>query len=400
MKFGSLAGLALHDIWGSPLRSWLVASCAFFVAGLALATVLVVQGAQDSLTRANERLGADIIVVPRGAESSVNGALLMGTPTSSWMPEADVDVIASLPGVAAASPQLYLQSLADAPCCTVPNMLMMAFDPETDFTLKPWLERELGGALAKGDAVGGSNVFMPSDMEVLELYGYALNLRGYLESTGTNLDRSLFITFDTAHEMAAGSRVAAVRPLVIPKDSVSSVMVNVDSTASPDAVAAGIRRALPDAEAVRSPDLFSTYRSQIAGLLHGLVIILALTVVLSGVLLALVFSMAVHEKRRQIGVLRALGATRATVLWSLLAEAVVLALAGGLAGVLVATTTVYLFRTLLVRWLGFPFLFPSFGSLAGLLFVGLALTLAVVALAALVPAVRVCRQEPAASMRE
>ena len=42
------------------------------------------------------------------------------------------------------------------------------------------------------------------------------------------------------------------------------------------------------------------------------------------------FSLAVNERRRQIGVLRALGASQATVLKSLLAESTLLALAGGL----------------------------------------------------------------------
>ena len=125
-----------------------------------------------------------------------------------------------------------------------------------------------------------------------------------------------------------------------------------------------------------------------------------MTVVLSGALLAMVFSMAAHERRRQIGVLRALGATRGAVLWSFLTEAGILAVAGGLAGVATAAVCVYLFRNLLVKSLGFPFLFPSFGSLAVLIVGGLALALIVVGLAAFFPAFRICRQEPANSMRE
>ena len=35
------------------------------------------------------------------------------------------------------------------------------------------------------------------------LYGYAMWLRGKLEPTGTNFDRSLFITLPTAYAMAA-----------------------------------------------------------------------------------------------------------------------------------------------------------------------------------------------------
>ena len=58
-------------------------------------------------------------------------------------------------------------------------------------------------------------------------------MRGKLEPTGTNLDQTLFITLPTAHAMAASSRTTAVKPLVIPKDSVSSVMVKVKPGRTP-----------------------------------------------------------------------------------------------------------------------------------------------------------------------
>ena len=36
-----------------------------------------------------------------------------------------------MPGVAAVSPQLFLSTLVDAPCCSVSDMFMIAYDPET-----------------------------------------------------------------------------------------------------------------------------------------------------------------------------------------------------------------------------------------------------------------------------
>jgi ABC-type antimicrobial peptide transport system permease subunit len=53
-----------------------------------------------------------------------------------------------------------------------------------------------------------------------------------------------------------------------------------------------------------------------------------------------------------------------------------------------------------VQTLGFPFLFPALGSLAALIAGGLALAMLFVALSAMVPALRISRQEPAESMRE
>jgi putative ABC transport system permease protein len=400
VRFKSLAGLAARGIVGSPFRSWLIGFCALAIAGFVLSTVLVVRGAQQSLHLAMQRLGADIVVVPQGAETKVQGALLMGTPSKAWMPASDVQKIAAVRGVAAASPQLYLESLSNASCCSVSDMFMVAFDPKTDFTLEPWLKEKFGSDLSLGQAVGGKYVFVPEGQENIKLYGYILTLRANLEPTGTNLDQSLFVTFDTAYDMARISRSQAEKPLVIPRDSVSSVMVKLSPGADAKAVAVDILHEVPNVTPILSPDMFGAYRAQISGLLRGTVIVLVLVAVLALALMALIFSMAVHERRRQIGVLRALGATRGAVLLSLLTEALLLALAGGLVGVVLASVGVYLFRTALVSTLGFPFLFPPFGSLAALVAAGLALALICVALAALVPALRISRQEPANSMRE
>lgn len=398
VRFAGLTGLAVRNVSGSPLRSWLIGLCALLIAGFLLSTVLVVRGAQDSLHLALDRLGADIVVVPRGAEGGMEGALLMGTPAKAWMPSAFAAKIAAVPGVAAASPQLYLESLANASCCSVSSMFMLAYDPRTDFTVTPWLHDRLGGDLGLGQAVGGADVYVPADG--LKLYGYRLALKGNLEATGTNLDQSLFVTFQTAYEMARRSMTQAVKPLVIPKGKVSSVMVKLRPGADPEMVAWNIMKVAPGTTPVMGPVLFGAYRTQISGLLRGLLVILAMTLALAFLLLALVYSMAAHERRRQIGVLRALGATRSAVLLAFLTEASILALAGGAAGAALAATAVFLFRSLLVKSLGFPFLFPSAGTLAALIAGGLALALGVVALAALLPALRISRQEPADSMRE
>lgn len=399
MKFRGLALLALRGITGSAFRSWLIGLCALVIAGFALSTVLLVRGSEDSLNLTLGRLGADILVVPQGAESQVQGALLMGSASKFWMPTADVAKIAAVKGVEAASPQLYLESLANAPCCAVSNMFMVAYDPTTDFTVGPWLDQKLGETLGLGEAIGGKDVFVPQGEQNLTLYGYPLTLRGRLESTGTNLDNSIFVTFETARDMAEVSKTRAVQPLVIPTGSVSSVLVKVAVGADATEVAADIIRSVPEVTPIQSPNMFGSFRNQISGVLRGMIIVLALALALSLLLMALLFSMAVAERRRQIGVLRAIGATRAAVVAWILTEALGLALAGGIVGVALSSACIYLFRNLLARSLGF-FIFPSAGVLAAFIVGGLVVAVVCVALAAMIPALRISRQEPATSMRE
>jgi len=392
--------LALRSITGNSFRSWVVVLCAMLVAGLALATSLILRGAENSLRLTIDRLGADIIVVPQGAETKVESALLMSTPASIWMPDNVVGEIASVPGVAVVSPQLYLSSLENASCCSVSSMFLVAYDPATDFTIEPWLEKKIGSRLSLGEAVGGMHVFVPLGEENIKIYGYLISLKANLEPTGTGLDQTMFFTFETARDIARLSPTLAVKPLEIPLNSISAALVRVTPGVDPHEVALEIFRKVSGVTPLESPNLFLSYRKQMTGLLHSNLIVLGITWGLSLVLIGLVFSMAANERRRELGVLRALGATRDFVLRSLLMEAGILALIGGGVGVVLTTFVVILFRTRIIQSLSLPFIFPSILSLLVQVVAGLALALLSVALAALVPAYRISYQDPANAMRE
>ena len=377
-----------------------MAGCALLVAAMVLSTVLISRGGEESLRLARERLGADVVVVPRGSVTGIEGALLLGNATNTYMPRGVVETVAAVPGVATASPQLYLTSMANSSCCSVSLMFMFAFDPVTDFTIEPWLKDELGHDLGQGQAVGGSKVFVPDGQDKIKLYGYDFDLVGNLEPTGTNLDQSLFMTFPTAFDMEKVSQTKAKMPLRALEGNVSSVMVKVDPGADRNEVAKAITAAVPEVQAVPAAEMFGSYGAQISGVLRTMVVIVVLTVVLSLALMAVIFWMSVHERRRQIGVLRALGATQRFVLLAYMTEAALLALAGGLVGVVLAAVVMYFFHDLLVSALGFTILLPSFVSMIGLIVAGLLIALVVAAAAAFVPALRASRQEPAVSMRE
>ena len=396
----NLIRFSTRNIAGNAFRSWMVFFCATLMAAFVISATLIIGGANDSLRLALDRLGADIIVIPDGNEQRLEAALLMGIPVHCWMPDTVEDEVAKVEGVAAVSPQLYLSTLRGASCCSVPEMFLIAYEPETDFTLSPWLEENLDGGLALGEAVGGSLVYVPEADDELLVYGYGLDLKGSLNATGTGLDQSMFFTFETAFDIARLSPELAVKALDIPPRTISSVMVKVDLHSDPHEVAAAIDAAIPGVTPLETNQLFKGQREQILSLLNSVMTLLIITWVLAMALIAVVFSLAVNERRRHIGVMRALGASRATVLQSLLLEAGLLALAGGIVGIVVSSLAVYLFRTLIVDLMGFPFLFPAPLQLAGLGLGALVLALLGVTLAALIPALRISLQDPAISMRE
>ncbi len=367
--------LAWKSISGNGLRSWVVALSALVVAAFALFGTLLLRGAATSLELAAERLGADIVVVPDGAQAAV-------------------------PGVEAVSPQVYLATLVGAACCSASEMFMVAYDPQSDFTLRPWLEKTLPGGLAEGEVVGGDFISATEPNDGILVYGTTVRLTGNLEPTGSGLDQSLFFTMDTARQLAVSSWVNAEEPLIIPPDQVSAIMVKTTPGADVEKVAVEILRTVPGVFPVASADLFQSSRAQLKSLLNTVVIMMALLWPIAIALIGMVYLMAANERRRELGMLRALGATKRFIAQSLLTEASLLALCGAAVGIFVAVLAIYLFRRLIINSLGVPFLLPSPGSLALQIAIGLLLAMASVFLAALLPAIKVSRQDPAVAMRE
>ena len=218
--------------------------------------------------------------------------------------------------------------------------------------------------------------------------------------TGTGLDQTIFMTEETASYIAQSSVTTAEQPLVIPADSISSVMVKVQPGMDPHQVMLRIAYYLPEVVPIESPSLFGAFRQQMNGLLWGFLALLIIAWVLGAIQIALVFSVVVNERRREIAVLRALGAKRNYIFRSLLYEAAMLALAGGALGIILGGFGIYIFKDFIAGTLKMPFLFPSPLSLVVLFLAGIALSMLTVTLAALVPALRISKQEPAIAMRE
>ena len=84
------------------------------------------------------------MVVPQGAEAKVEAALLLGTPTTAWMPAEKLGKLGNTPGVAVVSPQLYLASLSSAPCCSASEMFVVALDPAKELLATVALADKMG----------------------------------------------------------------------------------------------------------------------------------------------------------------------------------------------------------------------------------------------------------------
>jgi len=109
--------------------------------------------------------------------------------------------------------------------------------------------------------------------------------------------------------------------------------------------------------------------------------------------------MIVNERRREIGLLRAMGANRLHIAQIILTEASLLSVSGGAVGIALGFALLISFKNLMLHYLKLPYLFPTTAELVLLTVGALAFSLVTGLLAALLPSISVIRSEPYEAIR-
>jgi putative ABC transport system permease protein len=196
------------------------------------------------------------------------------------------------------------------------------------------------------------------------------------------LDRAALVGFPVAHELLGADGTPVTIYLRADPDAVPAVVGVLARTADP---------AHPDQVQIARPTDALAARAAAKTAFTGLLLGLGTVALLVGGLgIANVMVVAVLERRGEIGLRRALGATRGHIGLQFLAEALLLSLLGGTAGVAAGwlLTTAYAHQR---HWAATP---PP-AAMAG----GLAAALAIGAAAGLYPAIRAARLAPTEALR-
>ena len=380
-----------------PYRTIATVFAFAFIAATLFSSQYLMDGAQASLDTGMSRMGADILVVPEEYAAAGETIILNGQPSSFFFDAANLEKVSRIPGVAKVSPQIYIATLF-ASCCAAP-VQMIAIDPETDFTIAPWLRENQGVTLGKDDIIIGSSVIQNIGNDLM-FYGHTFHVVGILKHTGMGVDNSVFTRFEDAYVMADESGLKAVKKVSIPPGKISAVLVKVAPGSSPAAVAQEIQENVPGTKTITPNGLLNTVSSQLGAvrrLLTGTA--LAITVV-SIPLLGFISAMVAHEQRKDFAILRALGAPKTFVIRLMLAESFSLAIVGGLLGVGAAAVILIFFQDFIAISLQIPLTMPSLPALLADGGTALLLCAGIGGISALYPAILVNRSEPYETIRE
>ncbi|MDR1489895.1 MAG: ABC transporter permease [Desulfovibrio sp.] len=371
--------LALKNLKGHRACNVFIVFAVALAVTMALTAVFTTGGIRVEIERNRRLAGSDLALVPPGTKETGRIDLAAGPPVRGVVPAEAAEQLKTFSEVEAVTPQKYRGEARVGDVAAT----LVSFAPATDFVVLPWLEGKVTGGWPGGYAEIVLGARVGAGMEpggVLEVNGENFSFAGRLRETGTFLDTAIF--FPVPGETIPDPSWLLVR---LQKDAFLDFMVN------------RLETNIARVEVIARPEMLKTINDQLHGLLRGGGFRIATAFVAFGVFLiaGAMFALTGYERRREFGLLKAMGARNSFVFKLIMSEAALLAGAGSLLGIVCSGA-----------WLAVAGVVPDEGS--ALSFMGfvlirtalvLLLTVAVAVLAALYPALRARSLEPYAAIR-
>jgi putative ABC transport system permease protein len=391
-----LANLALQNLGRRKARSLLLIAAVAIGSGVVFTGATLMRSIDDSMAVGFTRLGADMMVVPEGALTNITAALLTVEPTDLVL-DADVLARAHIASLGRIAPQKIVRVEHSGVGGHHDLVDLIGIDPARDFTIQPWLKDKLNRDLRAGDVILGAGRDAPLGSQLL-IFGKPHLIYGKLGRTGVGThERGVFMSFATL-EALAGSipQHGDARPAVLSLGKVTGFLVELAPGATALQARFAILSAVKGAKVVTGDSSLSGIRQGLAALLQGILALMVLMFASMAVMVSVLFSAIVTERRGELGLLKAIGARRAQLVGMMVVEAVIATGVGGVLGVALGVLVMRLYERSLVYYLdniGVPFVWLDLPQTVAYAAAAIVLASAIGALGALYPAWRASRRD-------
>jgi putative ABC transport system permease protein len=349
----TMANLAWRNIQRRPFRSCcLIIIIMLFSATLFGGSVLM-KNLSLGITGMANRLGADILIVPHGYEKNLEVALLRGEPSSFYLKVDLIDKIKAIKGINAISPQLFIASL-NAGCCSS-KVQLIGFDQHSDFVIKPWLQSQLSAPLTDNQVVVGSKISANVGSEIM-FFNHPFKIAAKMDSTGMGFDTSVFITMQAAQSLMKEAKLIE-GDIDHFADYASSIFIKVNSDYQSKDI---VNQIMPkyaidyNIDFIMTKGMLSNISKWLTSFSTIVYSLSAIFWILAIIVIFVIFSSSLNERKREISLLRILGASRRDLVKMLLRESLIISALGGIAGIIIATVLLYAFSLLICQSIGLP----------------------------------------------
>jgi len=335
----TLLSLAIKNLKRKPLRTGILVVAIGLLVSVLVFALSFVRRVDSSIRITSERLGADLLIVPAGSRGAAEDVLLENKVKTFYMEKGLLDRVKAIKGIDKVTAQTYLATITGA-CCDVPESIVVAFNQETDFVVKPWLQKKLGRRLQKGEALVGSESAFNISMGLTEvdsvLFGNVFRMVGVLDKTGTGLDTAILIDENNIDDILKKGK-ANIKP-----GQISVIFAKVKKGFDPIRVAAELEDSIIETDTVARKDIGKNVINALRDINRIFLITFILASLLAAFLAWAVFSGIANERSREVGIMRAIGAKESHVMKLFLIEVIVIGGFGSLMGIFAGTALSFL----------------------------------------------------------
>ncbi|MEH1794330.1 MAG: ABC transporter permease [Nostoc sp.] len=402
--------MALETLWSNKLRTALTMLGIIIGIMAVIAVTAIGQGTQKATEQQLQSLGTDILQVQAGASRS--GAVQQGAGSATTLTLEDAEAIAQqVLGVDRVSAILQ-QSAQVVYGENNDSMTIIGTDinypdvrnthPQTGrfFTeeeVKAAKPLAVLGPTARDELLGSGSI---AEGAQIRISGQTYDVIGVMETKGAqgpqNPDEQIYIPLTNMSARLVGNNAVkgiAIRGIYVKVKSQDQLDAAQYQTTNLLRVRHGIypeKGDKDDFRTVNSADIINTLTSTSKLFTVMIVAVAVISLIVGGIGIANIMLVSVVERTREIGIRKAIGATSTAILSQFLAEAVVIAVIGGVIGIGLGIAIAFAASNL--------FKFPFVISLWSILF-GFGLTFVIGLLAGVIPARNAASLDPIAALR-
>lgn len=389
----SILLIAWKTVSRKIFRNIVLAAAVALLVSLLVFALLFNRAVHDDIEAASKKLGAELVLVPVEAVQKAEEFILESKKKDFYMDKDIYEKVKELPEVKAATFQIYLETL-ESGCCSIVEGQVVAFDPETDFVITPWFSTP-PPPLNEGEVYIGSYVYEYLGLiKTMALFNKEVKVVADLNETGTGMDHGIFMRVEDLDKISS-SVTGEYKPGLI-----SIIFIKLKDGVSLDLFTDKIQELFPNTGMMTRGSIGADVRATLMDITR----VFSITILISSALAVLLawstFTALANERRREVGILRAIGAHKSHIMKMFLSEAAIISLLGGVIGIGIGNY--------LIHHLAGNFdLLSKLGAYASIsllnviysiiaMFAGIAVCL----IGAAIPVIRLARMEPLLAIKE
>lgn len=322
----SILLIAWKTVSRKIFRNIVLAVAVGLLVSLLVFALLFNRAVKDDIEAASGKLGADLVLVPVEAVAMAEEFILESKKKGFYMDKAVYDSVSSMPEVKNATYQIYLETL-ESGCCSIVEGQVIAFDPATDFVISPWFSKP-PAPLGEGEVYIGSYVYEYLGLiDTPTLFNQKVKVVGNLKETGTGLDHGIFMRVEDLNKISSKA-AGEYEP-----GKISIIFIKLKEGADLDLFTDKIQANFPNTGMMTRGTIGADVRTTLKDITKVFSITIAISSVLAVLLAWSTFTALANERRREVGILRAIGAHKSHIMKMFLTEAAIISLIGGITGI-------------------------------------------------------------------